>query len=103
MRPTSNVRSTSEGNPSYGQGHRVIDTGPYRLVRHPIYTRIIAASYATAGAKGTLLAFAGASAMTAGWYLKARIEERFLREELGQNAYGNYAARVPMLLPFAPL
>jgi hypothetical protein len=37
------------------------------------------------------------------WYLKARIEERFLREELGQNAYGNYAARVPMLLPFAPL
>jgi protein-S-isoprenylcysteine O-methyltransferase Ste14 len=35
--------------------------------------------------------------------LKARIEERFLREELGQNAYGNYAARVPMLLPFAPL
>ena len=51
----------------------------------------------------TLLAFAGASAMTAGWYLKARIEERFLREELGQNAYGNYAARVPMLLPFAPL
>jgi len=64
---------------------------------------IIAASYATAGAKGTLLAFAGASAMTAGWYLKARIEERFLRGELGQNAYGNYAARVPMLLPFAPL
>ena len=41
--------------------------------------------------------------MTAGWYLKARIEERFLREELGQNAYGNYAARVPMLLLFAPL
>ena len=70
--------------------------------RHPIYTGIIAASYATAGAKETLLACAGASAMTAGWYLKARIEERFLRAELRQNAYGNYA-RVPMLLPFAPL
>ncbi len=34
--------------------HRVIDTGPYGIVRHPIYTGIIAAVFATAILKATL-------------------------------------------------
>jgi protein-S-isoprenylcysteine O-methyltransferase Ste14 len=80
--------------------HRVIDTGPYRLVRHPIYTGIILACYATALAKGTLFAFGGASVMLVGWYTKASLEERFLRTELGAQAYDAYASRVPMLIPF---
>ena len=29
------------------EGHRIIDTGPYRLVRHPIYTGLITALLAT--------------------------------------------------------
>ena len=32
--------------------------------------------------------------------MKARLEERFLRTELG-TAYDDYARRVPMLVPFA--
>lgn len=82
------------------QGHHVVDTGPYRLVRHPIYTGIILASFATAFEKATPLAIAGAATMAFGWFLKARLEERFLREQLGADAYDAYAARVPMLLPF---
>ena len=82
------------------EGHHVIDTGPYRLVRHPIYTGIITTAFATALAKETPIAFLGAAIMAYGWYLKARLEERFLRQELGQDAYGMYARRVPMLLPF---
>ena len=85
------------------EGHRVIDTGPYRFVRHPIYTGIILASFATAAAKATPIALAGAAIMAFGWYLKARLEERFLRAELGADAYAAYAARVPMLLPFSPV
>jgi len=38
--------------------------------------------------------------MTAGWVIKARMEEKFLREQLGAEAYGAYARRVPMLSPF---
>jgi protein-S-isoprenylcysteine O-methyltransferase Ste14 len=83
------------------EGHHVVDTGPYRLVRHPIYTGIILSSFATAFAKATPIALAGAATMAFGWYLKARLEERFLREQLGADAYGAYAARVPMLVPFA--
>jgi len=79
--------------------HRVIDSGPYALVRHPIYTGIILATLATAALKGTPLACAGVVVMTCGWYVKARLEERFLRGELG-DAYVAYAGRVPMLIPF---
>jgi len=81
------------------EGHHVIDTGPYRLVRHPIYTGIILSSLATAADKATPIAVVGAVTMALGWFMKARLEERFLSEELGAEAYGAYAARVPMLVP----
>jgi protein-S-isoprenylcysteine O-methyltransferase Ste14 len=81
--------------------HYIVETGPYRLVRHPIYTGIILAAVATAIERGTLEAWLGAAIMTSGWYVKARLEERFLREELGAQAYDEYARRVPMLLPFS--
>jgi len=79
--------------------HHVVDTGPYGIVRHPIYTGIIVASLATAAMRGTALAWLGACVMTTGWVIKARLEEEFLREQLGPQAYGEYARRVPMLVP----
>jgi len=81
--------------------HRIIDTGPYGVVRHPIYTGIIVASVATAVQRGTAEAWFGMALMTLGWYIKARLEERFLRDELGADAYCAYARRVPMLMPLA--
>jgi len=80
--------------------HRVIDSGPYSLVRHPIYTGIIVAGFATAVLRGTVAGFIGATIMTVSWYIKARMEERFLREQLGAEDYDAYARRVPMLVPF---
>jgi protein-S-isoprenylcysteine O-methyltransferase Ste14 len=82
--------------------HRVVDTGPYAIVRHPIYTGIIAAIVATAVFKADLLALVGVLLMTFGFWLKARLEERFLRAQLGAEAYDSYRDRVPMLLPFGP-
>jgi len=82
--------------------HHIVDTGPYALVRHPIYTGVILAALATALAKGTALAFAGAALMAVSFYVKARLEEQFLRQELGPEAYDSYRKRVPMLLPFWP-
>ncbi len=82
------------------EGHRVVDTGPYRLVRHPIYTGILLAALATLALKGTVHAIAGFVLLTIGYWMKGRLEERFLREELGPADYDAYAARVPMLVPF---
>ena len=82
------------------QEHRLIDTGPYALVRHPIYTGIIIAAFASAALQGTLVALVGAVVMTFGWYLKARLEEEFLLEQLGFDTYHDYATRTAMLIPF---
>jgi protein-S-isoprenylcysteine O-methyltransferase Ste14 len=81
------------------EGHRVIDTGPYRLVRHPIYTGICLAAFATAVIEGTAIALVGAAVLTYGFYHKARLEEQFLGQELGAS-YVEYARRTPMLIPF---
>jgi protein-S-isoprenylcysteine O-methyltransferase Ste14 len=80
--------------------HRIIQTGPYALVRHPIYTGISLAIVAAAVMAGNAFAYLGAALMIFSFYLKAKLEERFLREELGAEAYDGYARRVPMLIPF---
>jgi protein-S-isoprenylcysteine O-methyltransferase Ste14 len=80
------------------EGHRVVDSGPYRLVRHPIYTGIIAASFLLALELGTAAGFVGAAVMTLGWWMKARAEEHFLSQELGAD-YDDYRRRTPMLIP----
>ncbi|MEW6630892.1 MAG: isoprenylcysteine carboxylmethyltransferase family protein [Pseudomonadota bacterium] len=81
--------------------HHVVDTGPYGLVRHPIYTGLLLSILATMAAKGTVWGVAGAAVLLVGIVIKARLEESFLRGELG-SAYDDYAKRVPMLVPFAP-
>jgi protein-S-isoprenylcysteine O-methyltransferase Ste14 len=87
-------------NVTFKEGHHVVETGPYRFVRHPIYTGIIIAAFATAGLEGTLVAMVGAVIMLLGWYFKARTEEGLLRQELGAEPYDDYAGRVAMLIPF---
>ena len=81
------------------QSHEIIDSGPYGLVRHPIYTGLIVAGAATTLLQAKALSLVGYAAMVAGLWIKARLEERFLRQELGEDAYGAYAARTGMLLP----
>jgi protein-S-isoprenylcysteine O-methyltransferase Ste14 len=80
--------------------HHVVDTGPYRLVRHPIYSGLILAAFATAMVKGTSFALLGVAIITLAFYTKARREERFLRAALGENAYDAYARKTAMLVPF---
>lgn len=84
------------------EGHHVVNTGPYALVRHPIYTGLLAAAIATAVATGEVHSVLGALCLILAYWMKARLEERFLREELGPAAYDSYRARVPMLVPFSP-
>jgi protein-S-isoprenylcysteine O-methyltransferase Ste14 len=80
--------------------HRIIDTGPYALVRHPIYSGLLLSAWASAAIHGNSMGFLGAALMTLGFYLKARREEQLLITELGA-AYESYLRRVPMLFPFS--
>jgi protein-S-isoprenylcysteine O-methyltransferase Ste14 len=82
--------------------HRIVDTGPYGIVRHPIYTGILAALYATAFSFPGPFNIVGAALLTVAFVIKYRLEERFLMQELGAVAYEGYRKRVPALVPFWP-
>jgi protein-S-isoprenylcysteine O-methyltransferase Ste14 len=81
------------------EGHRIVDTGPYGLVRHPIYSGVMAAALFTALMRASPASFLGFILLTAGFSITARIEEGFLRQQLGAEAYDGYSRRVGMLLP----
>jgi protein-S-isoprenylcysteine O-methyltransferase Ste14 len=80
--------------------HKLIDTGPYAFVRHPIYTGLITALLATGVTEATAPGLLGAVIIALSLWLKARAEEKFLATELGLDAYESYRHRVPMLIPF---
>jgi protein-S-isoprenylcysteine O-methyltransferase Ste14 len=82
------------------EDHSIVDSGPYGLVRHPIYTGLILAILATGVAVATAASLLGALLISFGQWQKARMEERFLSVELGAEAYRSYSRRVPMIVPF---
>jgi protein-S-isoprenylcysteine O-methyltransferase Ste14 len=80
-------------------GHEIIDRGPYRIVRHPVYLGIAIHFVGACLATGNVLLILGTVLATfPALYLRAAAEERLLRESLGP-AYDAYARRVPMLVP----
>jgi protein-S-isoprenylcysteine O-methyltransferase Ste14 len=79
--------------------HKVIKTGPYAIVRHPIYAGISLALIATVLLKPNWLSIAGAALIIASFVIKYRLEERFLMQELGPE-YKHYKKETPALVPF---
>jgi protein-S-isoprenylcysteine O-methyltransferase Ste14 len=81
------------------EGHELIRTGPYALVRHPIYTGLITAVLGTAVISATVRAALGLGVIAIALTVKSRIEERFMRETFGDQ-YARYRETVPALIPF---
>ena len=81
------------------QGHELVRSGPYALVRHPIYTGMLLALAGTALMVGKWRALIGLVLMVAALLRKVTVEERFMTEQFGE-AYARYRAEVPALIPF---
>ncbi|MBS0452111.1 MAG: isoprenylcysteine carboxylmethyltransferase family protein [Proteobacteria bacterium] len=81
-------------------GHELVTTGPYALVRHPIYSGLLLAFVGTAFARGDLAGVLAVVLVWGAFHRKMRLEERWMREQFGP-AYDDYARRVPALLPGA--
>ena len=87
------------GEVAIKEGQRLIHSGPYSIVRHPIYTGILFALLGTtlvAATVGSVLGFT--LAMLSLWH-KARAEEQFLMVEF-RELYTNYQREVKFLIPF---
>ncbi|HXC56011.1 MAG TPA: isoprenylcysteine carboxylmethyltransferase family protein [Rhizomicrobium sp.] len=74
------------------RGQRVIDTGPYAWVRHPMYTGGLLVFAGIPLLLGSLWGLALLPLLLAGLVVRTRIEERVLRAKLA--GYSAYAARV---------
>jgi protein-S-isoprenylcysteine O-methyltransferase Ste14 len=78
--------------------HVLVERGPYRVVRHPIYVAGLLLALGTFLAHPSPASAALASGLSIGVLLKAWLEERALRSVLGRD-YAAYAARVPAFVP----
>jgi protein-S-isoprenylcysteine O-methyltransferase Ste14 len=81
------------------QSHELVKSGPYRLMRHPIYTGHLLMGVGTALASGLLVAFAGLAAFLAGFWIKLNQEERLLLRGFPEE-YPAYKDRVKALIPY---
>src|SRR5437764_5836997 len=66
------------------EGHRLIRTGPYWFVRHPLYTGFLAAALGSALAAGTGDAVAGSVIILAAYLIKLRREEALRTKDFGE-------------------
>ena len=84
------------------EGHELATEGPYQIVRHPIYTAMLAMLVATGIVVSQWPALVVALPVFAvGTLVRVRIEERLLRETFGAR-YDDYARRVPAVVPIRP-
>jgi protein-S-isoprenylcysteine O-methyltransferase Ste14 len=80
------------------QGHELVERGPYRLMRHPIYSAILLMGLGTAVAFGRLACWIGMLLLFWGFWLKLRQEERLLTRHFPAD-YPAYMKRVKALVP----
>jgi protein-S-isoprenylcysteine O-methyltransferase Ste14 len=84
---------------SVKQDHELIQSGPYALVRHPIYTGLLLAFLGSALAVGEWRGLIALVIVLASFWRKLRIEERWMGETFGER-YQRYCAHTKALIPF---
>ena len=81
------------------QGHELITTGPYALVRHPIYTGILAGFLGSAIALSQVRGVIGFVLIFVVLWAKLRREEEWMRSQFGET-YASYAHQTAALVPY---
>jgi protein-S-isoprenylcysteine O-methyltransferase Ste14 len=90
--------SNWSGTVTIKTNHQLIRRGPYRWIRHPIYTGMLAALLATAVIQGQLSGMIGFAFVLLALYRKARREESFLSQEFG-DGFMEHRQHTGMFLP----
>ena len=81
------------------EGHELITTGPYGVVRHPIYTGILTGFLGTAIAISQVRGFIVVVLVFFAFWLKFRMEEKWMRSQFGET-YAAYARQTAALVPY---
>jgi protein-S-isoprenylcysteine O-methyltransferase Ste14 len=81
------------------QDHELVTEGPYRWVRHPIYTGLVVAFAGSATARGEWRGVLAVLIVFVALWRKLTLEERWMIETFG-DAYLRYREKVRALIPF---
>lgn len=73
-------------------GHKVVDSGPYAIVRHPGYVGLVGWMLGTPLMLGSVWSFAPAALAIVGVVIRTALEDRTLRDEL--DGYAEYSSEV---------
>lgn len=84
--------------PTPRAGGALVEQGPYRWIRHPMYTSVIAVGVACAWASGHWLAWLALCALAAVLVVKAVFEERWMVQ--AHPGYAVYRQRTRRFLPW---
>jgi protein-S-isoprenylcysteine O-methyltransferase Ste14 len=95
----TNLGGNWSGMATLKVGHTLIRGGAYRIVRHPIYTGILAAVIGTAVADSSLHALFAIPFCTLSYWLKIQTEESLLINQFGHD-YLQYRQQVKALIPY---
>jgi protein-S-isoprenylcysteine O-methyltransferase Ste14 len=87
------------GRVTLKEGHRIVKSGPYGIVRHPIYTGIFFGLLAVVIVRGEITGFIGLALFLAGISRKIQMEERLLVGHFGDE-YLQYRKETRALIPF---
>jgi protein-S-isoprenylcysteine O-methyltransferase Ste14 len=85
--------------PTIKQDHALIVRGPYRAVRHPIYTGLLVALLGSALQHGLVRSFLAVLICAVGLWLKVAVEEQFMVQRFGEQ-YLRYRRHVSALVPY---
>ena len=80
------------------QGHELVTAGPYRWVRHPIYTGMLSGVLGSALVIGEWRGLVALALIFVSFAYKLRHEESWMREQFGA-AYVEYMRRTKALIP----
>jgi len=86
------------GTVTLKEGHELVRGGPYRYVRHPIYTGLLLAFIGCAIARDEWRGVLAIAIMYAALWRKLKLEERWMIEQFG-DAYRRFCNEVPALIP----
>jgi protein-S-isoprenylcysteine O-methyltransferase Ste14 len=86
IRPTPKVRGV------------LVATGPYRWIRHPMYTSVLLGAGSLAWTSSPFIGWATWSALAIVLFVKSALEERWMREK--HPGYAAYTLRTKRFLPW---
>jgi protein-S-isoprenylcysteine O-methyltransferase Ste14 len=86
------------GTVTLKENHELIRTGPYRYVRHPIYTGLLLGVLGSAIVGGERHGLLAVGFLVLGFVIKLRMEERWMGETFGEQ-YAQYKKEVAALIP----